>query len=116
ITPRLIDVKCVRKLKDATVSTITGGAQPEKKLRTSVEPLTVNMKHTAAVMTNAITWLFVTAETQAPIARNPPAMSRLPTYPATITPLSGSPRTLTVIHIGKVRASAIAVKAHAARN
>src|SRR5689334_8394804 len=62
ITPRLIEVKCVRKLNEATVSISTCGAQPEKKFSTRVEPLTVKTKQIAAVMTKAMTWLLVIAE------------------------------------------------------
>ncbi len=82
----------MRKLSDAMPSTMIWGAQPENKSSTSGKPDSRKPKHTTAVMTKAITWLRVNADRQEPIARNPPAIRKLPMYAATIAPLSGSPR------------------------
>ena len=78
ITPRFIALKWVRKLKERIASVNQSGAQPAKKLRTTAVPLTVKRNATAAVTTKAMTWFLVVAEIQAPIARMPPAISRLP--------------------------------------
>src|SRR5215468_2308151 len=77
ITPRMIALKCVRKLNPATVPSTASGAQPLMKPKTIGEPLTVNTKHTAAVTTKAITWFLVSAERHAPIARKAPAIRKL---------------------------------------
>ena len=45
---------------------------------TTDEPAAVNTKASAAVTTKAMTWFFVRAETQAPMASNAPAISQLP--------------------------------------
>ncbi|MNC95845.1 hypothetical protein D3C83_130610 [compost metagenome] len=59
-------------------STSACGAQAWKKSSTSGKPLRMNRKHTATLITNAITWLRVSAEMQAPMARKPPAIRKLP--------------------------------------
>ena len=53
-------------------------AQPARKPSTIGEPLTVKRKQAAAVSTKAITWFLVKADSAAPMARNAPAMRKLP--------------------------------------
>src|SRR3546814_19093015 len=76
ITPSVIALKWVRKLNDAMVSTISGGAQPWKKLSTIGAPATVNTKQTSTLITKAMTWFLVMALRQEPTARSPPALRR----------------------------------------
>src|SRR5258706_9253304 len=78
ITPRITEVKWLMNEKAATVSTTDCGAQPVKNPSTTDEPDTVSRKHTTAASTNAITWFLVSAEIAAPMARNAPAISKLP--------------------------------------
>ena len=66
------------KLNEATVSTTSGGAQERKAASTRSMPLIRNRKQTAAATTKAITWFLVSAETQAPMAMNAPAITQLP--------------------------------------
>src|SRR3546814_13226635 len=58
-SPSVIALKWVRKLNDAMVSTISGGAQPWKKLSTIGAPATVNTKQTSTLITKAMTWFLV---------------------------------------------------------
>ena len=67
-------------------------AQDEKKSSTNGRPLKVNKKQMVTEMINAITWFFVRADIQEPIDKYAPAISKLPKYPAIITPLSGFPK------------------------
>ena len=78
ITPRVILLKWVRKLIERSASTMISGAQPWKKLSTICAPDMVNRKHTVAPMMKAMTWFVVSAEMQALIERNAPAITRLP--------------------------------------
>src|SRR5476651_799525 len=79
MTPAEIAEKCVRKLKDEIAVSSGSGAQTRKKSSTKGAPEIVKRKHTTTVTTNAMTWLPVVAEMQAPIARYAPAINRLPT-------------------------------------
>ncbi len=77
IKPCVSALKCVRKLSEATVETSHSGAQPRKKFSTRSRPLIVNRKQAVAAMTKAMTWFFVNADMQEPIARKDPAMRKL---------------------------------------
>ena len=77
-TPREIASKCVKKLNDAMASVTTSGAQALKKSCTVSNPDSRNRKHITMLTTNAMTWFFVSAETNEPIARKPPAIRKLP--------------------------------------
>ena len=59
-------------------STTSCGAQPENRSSTSGNPASRKPKQTTTVRMNAITWLRVNADRQEPMARKPPAISRLP--------------------------------------
>ena len=54
------------------------GAHSANALMTTEVPMAINRKQIAAATTNAMTWFFVSAETKEPMARNPPAISKLP--------------------------------------
>src|SRR5438876_1479278 len=69
ITPADMAEKCVRKLNEEIALSSGSGAQLRKKSRTSGDPEMVKRKQTTTVTTNAITWLTVVAEMQAPMAR-----------------------------------------------
>ena len=58
-----------RRKKEAISSTAHRGAQELKKSVTSGWPAIVKMKQTTTPITKAMTWFFVTAETQDAIAR-----------------------------------------------
>src|SRR5215475_966329 len=105
-----------RKLIDDTALTRKPGAQARNTLSTSSSPLITSRKQRVAATMNAITWFLVSAEMHEPTAKKAPAIKKLPTYPARITPLSGLPNTLTVIHIGSVSSKATPIKPQAARN
>ena len=55
-----------------------GGRPAGEEFQHTGKPVTVKRKHTAAVMTKAITWLLVKADSAAPMARNAPAIRKLP--------------------------------------
>src|SRR5262249_34279938 len=78
ITPLRIEMKWVQKDSEATASTIGCGIHAGMKSSTMEKPDSMNRKQTSALRMNAITWLRVTAEMQAPIASMPPATNRLP--------------------------------------
>ena len=64
---------------EAIASTSACGAQPRKKSSTSGKPGQQEQRNRRpTVRMKAMTWLRVTAERHAPIARKPPAISRLP--------------------------------------
>src|SRR5579885_1059077 len=77
-TPFLMDSKWAMKLKELITSTTACGAQPLKKPSTMRVPLKMNQKQITTDTTNAMTWFLVVAEMQEPMARKPPAISRLP--------------------------------------
>ena len=62
------------------------------------------------------TWSRVKAETSIVMARKVQHTRKLPRYPEKTVRLSGSPRTLALIQIGKVRPSAMNQTVAAARN
>ena len=78
ITPFKIAEKWVKKLIEAIVLTTISGAHALKKSNTISSPLIVNKKQTVAETIKAITWFFVMAEIHEPIARNAPAIKKLP--------------------------------------
>jgi hypothetical protein len=77
-TPFDTDVKWVKKLSEAIISTTSMGAQPLNIFRTMGKPLRINMKQMTTPRMKAITWLLLKADVQDPIARKPPAISQLP--------------------------------------
>ena len=66
------------KLKDATVSTTSCGAQGRNAASTRSTPLIRNRKQAAAASTKAMTWFLLSADMQAPIAMKAPAIAQLP--------------------------------------
>ena len=78
ITPFVICWKCDRKLSDSIPEIMKSGAQVLKKPRINGRLLITNRKQITAAMMNAMTWFLVSAETNEPIARNAPAIRKLP--------------------------------------
>ena len=77
-TPLPMAWKWVRKLKERTASTTIAGASAPTNSSTSGKPLSTKPRQTTPLTTKAMTWLRVRAEMHEPMARNAPAISRLP--------------------------------------
>src|SRR6266513_2283946 len=78
MTPLAMDSKWVRNESEAIASTSTCGAQLRNTSSTRGKPASRNTKQPATPRMNATTWLRVSADMHEPMARKPPASSRLP--------------------------------------
>src|SRR5208282_2274104 len=91
-TPLVKYSKCVMTLKAATVLTSHGQSMRVSKFVTGGKPHSTRNRQATTDKIKLTTWLRVMAEVMQLMAKYEPAMRKLPTYPAKMTPLSGEPR------------------------